>query len=68
MGKCFLWLWGGILFGLSFTVSELSWRQVTLARCLSNVLEWTLIGGVLTVAAIFGYALYTLCEQRNRCL
>lgn len=66
MGKCFLWLWGGILLGLSFAVSAQSGPRASVGYCLAGALEWVLIGGMLTVAAVFGYAVYTLCEQRKR--
>lgn len=67
MGKCFLWLWGGFLFGLAFAVSELSSRQASLARCLSGAVEWMLMGGALTVIAVICSALYTLFERQKRC-
>lgn len=65
MGKCFLGLWGGILFGLSFAVSELTRPQASLAHCLSGAAEWILIGGVLTAAALAGYMLYDAFQVKK---
>lgn len=65
MGKCFLGLGFGGAMALAYLAEELGRGGASLARCVPGMLEWIGVGGMLTVCALGGYALYLLLERRR---
>ena len=66
MSKCFLGLWGGVLFGLTYFVSNFTKYGEHWGKALGGALEWVLLGGLLTVAAMTGYTLYAAWEGMRK--
>lgn len=64
MGKCFLGLGFGAAMALAYLTEELARTGASLGRCLSGMLEWIGIGGLVTACTLTGYAIWLLGERR----
>lgn len=62
MGKCFLGLWTGLLLGLEYFVHSFMEYGPNWANALGGAVTWLFMGGLVTAAALTGYALYTAVQ------
>lgn len=65
MGKCFLGLWIGMLLGLDYFVCSFAEYGPHWANALGGAVTWVFVGGVLTMIALAGYAVYSALQERS---